>query len=90
MLTCVTRRLISTSGEEPVSLEGAILKNADLTCANLERANLKDADLTGASLSNTDLRGANLDAAILTKEQIAKAKVDDKTQLPDNLQPPAS
>jgi uncharacterized protein YjbI with pentapeptide repeats len=48
-------RLISTSGEHPVSLKGANLKGA-----KLHKAILPGADLSETDLGGTDLRGADL------------------------------
>jgi uncharacterized protein YjbI with pentapeptide repeats len=69
-------RLISTSGEEPVSLEGAILRKAnlreaDLRLADLRGVDLRGADLSGARLSGADLRGARYDAQTSWPERFA-------------------
>jgi uncharacterized protein YjbI with pentapeptide repeats len=52
-------RLISASGQHPVSLKGANLKGAELF-----RANLCGADLSEANLRRADLRCADLSASI--------------------------
>ena len=66
-------RFISTSREEPVSLEGAILEGADLTYADLERADLSDAVLRGASLKGANLRGTSLREADLNGADLSDA-----------------
>jgi uncharacterized protein YjbI with pentapeptide repeats len=97
-------RLLSTSGEHPVSLKGArlkganlhkaILRGADLSGADLSGADLRDADLSGADLNGaklqrTKLHGANLrDALNLTQHQLELATGDDETQLPQSLERP--
>ena len=74
----------------------AKLSGADLSWANLREAYLKwaklyGADLRGADLHEANLRGANLRGANLeevknlTQEQLKKAKIDEKTILPDYL-----
>jgi len=79
------------------NLTGANLSNATLFQVNLTGALLLDANLSGALLSGADLSGANVtntllvgaylvDARGLTSEQIAAARVDHTTQLPDGLQ----
>jgi hypothetical protein len=85
-------RLISTSRREPVSLEGAILKNADLAGADLERANLQGADLTDASLKNAVLSGANLRETTLEGASLVGADLTayipedgDQTPIPSDL-----
>jgi hypothetical protein len=70
------------------TLTAASLRDADLTDADLHEATL-DADITGATLINTDLRGTDLRSTIgLTSQQIKRAKVDDLTQLPPEVDNP--
>jgi len=58
----------------------------DLSAANLSGADLSKANLRGAYLNNANLQGADLTfSRWLTKEQIAKAKTDETTKLPDYL-----
>jgi uncharacterized protein YjbI with pentapeptide repeats len=70
-------------------LVGASLEGADLSHARLEGANFKDARLEGADFSYAQLNGASLhgvDLALtqgLTREQLALAKTDETTRLPD-------
>ncbi len=75
------------------SLNNAVLRDANLgrayfNCANLEGADLRGADLSFAYLSNANLKGANLCGANLTKaritqEQLAQAKTNWATILPN-------
>ncbi len=75
------------------SLNYAVLRDANLgrayfNCANLEGADLRGADLSFAYLSNANLKGANLCGANLTKarisqEQLAQAKTNWATILPN-------
>ena len=75
------------------SLTGTILKDANLTHARLSYANLENADLRGANLtyanlSYANLRGANLCGANLThalvsEQQLAQAKTNWRTILPN-------
>jgi uncharacterized protein YjbI with pentapeptide repeats len=59
------------------SLENAYLHGADL----------KGADLREAKLQNADLRGADLRGVIgLSQAQIISAIIDDRTQIPSELQ----
>jgi uncharacterized protein YjbI with pentapeptide repeats len=87
-------RLISTSREEPISLKGALLVDADLRDSDLELADLSSADLKHADLRDAILRGANLKGADLrgvyglTQEQLEQAHGDQTTKLPDGVQPP--
>jgi len=90
-------KLINAARDEPVSLEGAILKEANLTGADLERADLRNAILTGAVLRETNLIGANLkDANGLTQKQVKQAYGSNQwteddlpdTELPDDLEKP--
>ena len=63
-------RLISTSGTEPISLNGANLKGAKLRGANLRGAELRKADLSKADLSEADLSGTNLSEADLRQTRL--------------------
>jgi len=68
------------------NLSWANLKEANLHEANLRRVNFHEANLRRADLSQADLRGADLLWSTgLTREQIAKAKTDQTTKLPDYL-----
>ena len=60
-------RLISTSGEEHVSLKEAILSEANLIEADLRGADLRGADLTAAKLRDASLRDADLGVSEKTK-----------------------
>lgn len=64
------------------SLTGANLAGANLTGANLTEATLHRATLYGATLAGADLRGA-ID---LTREQVESAWIDERTQLPEELE----
>jgi uncharacterized protein YjbI with pentapeptide repeats len=60
-------QLISTDRKEVVSLEGAILRGADLRCADLEGADMRGADLRSADLKGACMRGVDLDDSGETK-----------------------
>jgi uncharacterized protein YjbI with pentapeptide repeats len=86
---------------EYISMEGSILRyihlvdtdlsNANLSNVDLGRAYFENVDLSGANLSGTDLSGVDLrDSTGLTQEQIDEAIGDERTQLPDDLQRPAT
>jgi serine/threonine protein kinase, bacterial len=69
-------------------LQGALLNKAYLNYANLEGADLEGADLSDAYLSNanlqgTNLRGANLTGAKLSDQQLAVARTNRATILPN-------
>ncbi len=72
-------------------LSGVRMSVADLMCANFTGADLRGADLwmsdmKDATLDGADLRGANLGGVTgLTSAQLDSAIVDDKTQLPADL-----
>jgi uncharacterized protein YjbI with pentapeptide repeats len=73
-------RLISSSGKEPVSLQGANLKGASLIGARLSGADLRGADLRGADLRGADLRESNLrevdmPVAVLDPAELRKANL---------------
>lgn len=73
------------------SLIMANLKAADLRGADLSKANLVGARMIGVDLINADLSGADLRTAEdLTKEQLAEAKGDSETLLPDYIDAPKS
>jgi hypothetical protein len=61
-------RLISTSGDEHVSLKEAILREANLIEADLRGADLRGADLTAAKLRDASLRDADLGVSEKTKQ----------------------
>jgi Pentapeptide repeats (8 copies) len=92
-------KLISTSGEEHVSLKEAILREANLIEANLRGADLRSANLRGAWMIGVelddsgetkrpaDLRGADLrETEGLDEERLSKAIGDRTTKLPDDIQ----
>jgi simple sugar transport system permease protein len=54
-------------------LDGAILRDADLTEANLEQANLRGIDLAGAALNKAILRSAIIDNGNLTRADLSGA-----------------
>jgi uncharacterized protein YjbI with pentapeptide repeats len=67
------------------------LSNADLSDANLYHSYLDNVDLSGADLSGADLSDVDLrNDTGLTQEQIDEAIGNERTQLPDDLQRPAS
>jgi hypothetical protein len=71
------------------NLQEAFLYDANLQGANLREANLQRADLLYTNLRGADLGGADLGGVEnLTKEQVASARIDADTKLPDYLQPP--
>jgi uncharacterized protein YjbI with pentapeptide repeats len=83
-------RLISTSGEDPISVTGANLKGANLSEAILRGADLSDANLSGADLSGADLseiylRGAALDPAKIRKADLSDANLGDANLCGANL-----
>lgn len=75
------------------SLTGAILRNCNLSHAYFSYANLEGADLRGANLSyaylsnanlrGTNLYGANLTGATLSDDQLALARTNWSTTLPN-------
>ncbi len=67
-------------------LRAGCLRGAYLIGADLRRADLRGADLLGADLRAADLRGADLrDALFLTLPQVAAARTDGATRLPEGL-----
>jgi uncharacterized protein YjbI with pentapeptide repeats len=72
------------------NLQGAILYRADLTGADLTGADLTDVDLTGAILHQASLEGAVLSGTTLFRTlgaNLAGAKLDQRTILPDGYRP---
>ena len=80
----------------PADLRGAVLVGARLAGTNLQGACLTGADLTGADVTGASLGGAQLEGAVLrnveglTQRQIDSARGDEYTELPGNLEIPAS
>lgn len=67
-------------------LTGALLQGADLTGASLRGADLTGATLKDAVLAGADLTGADLTGVVgLTREQLASARHDATTRLPEAL-----
>jgi hypothetical protein len=72
-------------------LSGACLSGAELIGANLRMADLRETSLNEtylneANLLRTDLTGTDLSSAMgLTRRQIAEAKTDETTKLPEYL-----
>ena len=72
-------------------LQGADFRDADLHGANLHGARLQRANLHGAGLRDADLQDANLTGAHLDRTrglqaiQVARAVLDAKTKLPDDI-----
>lgn len=80
---------------DEAALTGADLRNAFLENANLIGATLHKADLgamvEGANLNEAKLGGADLRKALgLTQDQLDQAYGNEDTQIPDNLERPAS
>jgi uncharacterized protein YjbI with pentapeptide repeats len=70
-------------------LGAAKLGETNLADANLARADLAGADLAGANVTGTNLAGANLQNITgLIQQQINVACPDNRTVLPDDIQPP--
>ncbi|MGK7905219.1 MAG: pentapeptide repeat-containing protein [Hormoscilla sp.] len=67
------------------NLKGANLSDAYLEDANLAGANLSDANLQGAKLKGANLQGANLQGANLQGVNMRGVKIDEATQLDENL-----
>ncbi len=70
----------SIQSGKPLWLQGAYLREANLSGAILYRANLREARLSGADLRGADLWGANL----------LDAKHDDTTVWPEGIDPVAA
>jgi len=72
------------------SFRGVNLASAQLGRANLHGCDLTGTDLTGARLVGTDLGSAILNATTgLVASELARATVDDATQLPGEMRPGA-
>ncbi|GHF34129.1 hypothetical protein FHX82_005374 [Amycolatopsis bartoniae] len=72
------------------NLRGASLRGAYLIGADLREADLRSADVIGADFRGADLRGADLTGSLfLTRIQVAAARGDATTRLPEGLTPPA-
>ena len=67
-------------------LARADLRRADLSGADLRQADLRGARFDGAELFGSNLQGADLSFATgLTREQLASARLDTTTRLPEEL-----
>lgn len=72
------------------ALQGADLRGSYLIAADLSGADLRWVDLLGADLRDARLHGADLSRALfLTPMQVAAAAGDDRTRLPERIDPPA-
>lgn len=70
-------------------LRAARLRGATLIGADLRDLDLGAADLLGADLRGADLRGTRLgDALFLTRPQLASARGDGRTEVPEGLRRP--
>lgn len=67
------------------NLKGANLSDAYLEDANLAGANLSNANLQGAKLKGANLQGANLAGANLQGVNMRGVKIDEATQLDENI-----
>lgn len=66
------------------------LRGALLVAADLRELDLSGTDLLGADLRDTDVRGADLSGALfLTRPQLAAARGDSATRLPEGLDRPS-
>jgi uncharacterized protein YjbI with pentapeptide repeats len=91
MRACLERAILRNSNLRGSDLRYAKIDGADLFAADLSGADLRDASLAATFLKGADLRGANLSTAQgLTAGQIVDALGDHDTQLPENLDRPAS
>lgn len=78
-------------GKRLTDLRDADLRGASLLGADLRDADLHRADLLGADLRGADLRGADLSGAFfVTPSQMASARGDASTRLPERLGAPPS
>lgn len=85
----LTRADLSGARLAGADLSGAGLRGALLLGADLRGADLARADLLGADLRGADVAGADLTTALfLTRPQIAAARGDGSTRLPDELERP--
>lgn len=74
-----------------VDLRGCDFRGALLLGADLSGADLRGADLIGADLRGANLRGADLsDALYVTEPQLAGARGDTSTRLPDRVLQPVA
>lgn len=74
-----------------VDLRGCDFRGALLLGADLSGADLRGADLIGADLRGADLREADLsDALYVTEPQLAGARGDARTKVPDGVRAPAA
>jgi hypothetical protein len=72
-----------------IDLRGCDFRGALLLGADLRRSDLRGADLIGADLRAADLRGADLsDALYVTEPQVAGARGNADTRLPDGVRQP--
>lgn len=79
------------AGRRLTDLRAAELRGASLLGADLRGADLREADLLGADLRGADLRGADLSTAFfVTPNQVASARGDAATRLPERLGAPPS
>jgi len=70
------------------SLASAQFRGADLRGARMTNADVGDASFEAANLDGADLRGVDLSKATgLTAAQLARAKTDRQTRLPEGLRP---
>ncbi|NNH76076.1 pentapeptide repeat-containing protein [Nocardia uniformis] len=87
----LTQANLSGSDLRGASLRGANLTEARLATTDLTGADLTGADLTGAGMSGTILTGTVLiratvlDTVGLTRRQVAAARTDSDTRLPQDL-----
>jgi uncharacterized protein YjbI with pentapeptide repeats len=69
-----------------VDLSNARLIGTDFSFADCSNANFRGADFRDAILEGTILKGADLTGAKnLTRKQIARAVIDERTILPEDL-----
>lgn len=72
-----------------VDLRGCDFRGALLLGADLRRCDLRGADVIGADLRGADLTGADLsDTLFVTEPQLAGARGDARTRLPDGVRRP--
>ncbi|TCJ35234.1 pentapeptide repeat-containing protein [Parafrankia sp. BMG5.11] len=87
------KRSVTVLGRPPTcdGVPRADLTGANLTDAWLINADLAGAQLTGATLTGARLDGTNLSTAMgLTAAQVAAARGDAWTRLPNDMQRPGS
>lgn len=62
------------------------MRAVDLAGVNLQGASMKDTDITGANLLSTNVKGAHLkEVTGLTQSQFNKALADGDTELPPGI-----